>query len=119
MKRCKLLLSSKNPPSLIAFLSKAAYLDRLQTRWLTPALRDGADLESSVTGAEAPAYYQGVPPDFAKASSGRPGRCSACRNAKRTPLHSGMKFSRLMVIAWNRRPTFANQEIEIHTLICL
>src|SRR5215471_20175868 len=37
-----------------------------------PALRDGADLESSVTGAEAeaPAYYHGVPPDFAKASSG-------------------------------------------------
>jgi len=34
----------------------------------------GADLESSVTGAEAPAYYQGVPPDFAKASSGKPGR---------------------------------------------
>jgi hypothetical protein len=30
--------------------------------------------ESSVTGAEAPAYYQGVSPDFAKASSGRPGR---------------------------------------------
>jgi hypothetical protein len=27
--------------------------------------------------------------------------------------------SRLMVIPWNRRPTFANQEIEIHTLICL
>src|SRR5215468_7144426 len=30
-------------------------------------------LESSVTGAEAeaPAYYQGVPPDFAKTSSSR------------------------------------------------
>jgi hypothetical protein len=25
----------------------------------------------------------------------------------------------LMVIPWNRGPTFANQEIEIHTLICL
>jgi len=24
-----------------------------------------------------------------------------------------------MVIPWDRRPTFANQEIEIHTLICL
>jgi hypothetical protein len=31
---------------------------------------------------EAPAYYQAVPPDFAKASSGRPGRvCLACLNA--------------------------------------
>ena len=40
----------------------------------TPALRDGADLEPSISGAEAPAYYQGVPPDFAEASSGRPGR---------------------------------------------
>src|SRR5215470_17762601 len=28
---------------------------------LTPALRDGADLASSVTGAEAPAYSQAVP----------------------------------------------------------
>jgi hypothetical protein len=36
---------------LVAFLSKAAYSDHLQARWLTPALRDGADLESSVTGA--------------------------------------------------------------------
>jgi len=45
-----------------------------QKRRLTPALRDGADLEPSITGAEAPAYYQGVPPDFAEASSGRPGR---------------------------------------------
>ena len=62
MKRRKLLLSTKNPASLVAFLSKAAYSDHLQARWLTPALRDGADLESSVTGAEAPAYYQGVPP---------------------------------------------------------
>jgi hypothetical protein len=24
-----------------------------------------------------------------------------------------------MVIPWNRGPTFANREIEIHTLICL
>jgi hypothetical protein len=49
-------------------------LGHLQAQRLTPALRDGADLETSVTGAEAPAYYQAVFPDFAKASSGRPGR---------------------------------------------
>jgi len=36
----------------------------------------GAVVTRLLTGAEAeaPAYYQGVPPDFAKAWSGRPGR---------------------------------------------
>ena len=49
---------------MVALLSKAGYSDHLHARRLTPALRDGADLESSVTGAEAeaPAYYQAVPP---------------------------------------------------------
>ena len=36
----------------------------------------GSTIVDPPTGAEAeaPAYYQGVPPDFAEASSGRPGR---------------------------------------------
>jgi len=68
------MFGTKNREAWLLFLSKAGYSDHLQARWLTPTLRGGADLESSVTGAEAPAYYQGVPPDFAKASSGRPGR---------------------------------------------
>jgi hypothetical protein len=73
MKGRKLLFTTKTA-KLGRFLSKAGYSDHLQARRLTPALRDGVDLESSGTGAEAPAYYQGVPPDFAKASSGTPGR---------------------------------------------
>jgi hypothetical protein len=76
VKRRKLLLSTKNRAAWTLFSAKLGYSDPLHARWLTPALRDGADLESSVTGAEAeaPAYYQGVPPDFAKASFGRLGR---------------------------------------------
>ena len=35
------------------FSAKAGYSDHLQPRRLTPALRDGVDLESSLTGAEA------------------------------------------------------------------
>ena len=52
------------PRSLVAFLGKAGYSDHFLARPLTPALRDGADLESSLTGAEAkaPAYSQAVPP---------------------------------------------------------
>jgi len=40
------------------------------------AVKAGQQIVDPPTGAEAeaPAYYQGVPPDFAKASSGRPGR---------------------------------------------
>jgi hypothetical protein len=41
---------------------------------LTRPSGTGSIWKSSVTGAEAPAYSQAVPPDFAKASSGRPGR---------------------------------------------
>jgi hypothetical protein len=77
VKRHKLLLSTKNREAWTLFSAKLGYSDPLQAQGLTPALRDGADLESSVTGAEAPAYYQGVPPDFAKASSGTPGRILA------------------------------------------
>jgi len=57
VKRRKLLFSPKNREAWPLFLSKAGYSDHLQARWLTPALRDGADLESSVTGAEAPTYF--------------------------------------------------------------
>src|SRR5262245_15363152 len=35
----------------------------------TPTLRDGPDLKSYETGAEAPAYFLSAPPDFAKALS--------------------------------------------------
>jgi hypothetical protein len=75
VKRRKLLFNTKNREAWSLFSAKL-YSDHLQAQRLTPALRDGADLESSLTGAEAeaPAYYQAVPPDFAKASSGRPGR---------------------------------------------
>jgi len=59
--RRKLLFSTKNREAGSLF-KKAGYWDHLQTGRFTPALRDGADLESSVTGAEAPAYSQGVPP---------------------------------------------------------
>ena len=61
MKRRELLFSTKNREAWSLFLA-TGYWDHLQARRLTPALRDGADLESSVTGAEAPVYYQGVPP---------------------------------------------------------
>jgi hypothetical protein len=54
VKRRKLLFTTKT-----AKLGQAGYSDHLQPRRLTPALRDGADLESSVTGAEAP-YLLGV-----------------------------------------------------------
>jgi hypothetical protein len=62
VKRRKLLLSAKDREAWSLFLSKAGYSDHLRARRVTPPLRDGADLESSATGAEAPAYSQGVPP---------------------------------------------------------
>jgi hypothetical protein len=80
----KLLFSTKDREAWSLFLSKAGCWGHLQAQRLTPisanlrsaaltnalrfllrltpALRDGVDLESSVTGAEAPAYYQAVPP---------------------------------------------------------
>ena len=53
-------ISQEKNASLVAFLSKGGYSDHLQTR-LTPALRDGADVESFVTGAEAPVPRAGTP----------------------------------------------------------
>jgi hypothetical protein len=59
VKRRKLLLSTKNREAWSPS-QQSGYSDHLQARWLNPAFRDGADLELSVTGAEAeaPAYYQ-------------------------------------------------------------
>src|SRR6516225_794614 len=74
VKRRKLLFSTKNREAWSFF--SAELVIRIIFR------RDGSPRPSGtgpiwnrqVTGAEVPAYYQGVPPDFAKASSGRPGR---------------------------------------------
>jgi hypothetical protein len=50
---------------LVAFLSKPGIQIIFRLDGSPPALRDGADLISSATGAEALAYYQGVPPGTA------------------------------------------------------
>jgi len=39
------MFGTKNREAWLLFLSKAGYSDHLQARRLTPALRDGADLE--------------------------------------------------------------------------
>ena len=50
MKRRKIMFSTKNREAWSLFLA-TGYWDHLQARRLTPALRDGADLESSVNPA--------------------------------------------------------------------
>ena len=62
MKRRKLLLSTKNREAWSLFSAKLVIRIIFTPDGSPRPSRDGADLESSVTGAEAPAYYQAVPP---------------------------------------------------------
>ena len=92
MKRRKLLFNTKNREAWSLFSAKLVYSDHLQAQRLTPALRDGADLESLVTGAEAPAYYQAVSPRRYR-GRGRPrhnvGRTSSPVRLLKTALEIG------------------------------
>jgi hypothetical protein len=83
VKRRKLLSTTKTA-KLGRFSDVTLNLTPLQGAFLlwdalpgvkTPGLRPLAPSgRRALNTNEAPAYYQGVPPDFAKASSGRPGR---------------------------------------------
>ena len=72
----KLLLSTKNREARSLFSTKLVIGIIVGPDGSPRPSGTGPIWKSSVTGAgaEAPAYYQGGPPDFAKAWSGRPGR---------------------------------------------
>src|SRR5215470_14301832 len=55
------MFGTKNREAWSLFLSKAGCWDHLQAQRLTPTLRGGADLESSVTGAEGAGLFSSRP----------------------------------------------------------
>ena len=86
MKRRMLLFSTKNREPRSLFSAKVVIRIIFRPDGSPQPSGTGPILESSLTGAEAPAYYQAVPPDFAKASSGsRDGMFCLTKRAKQAP----------------------------------